>query len=84
MPQPLGPTSTANDPSGISTSTPRRMALPPKAFCTPRTAHRIARGAARSLSMGVSTAAGVARVEAAVMAPGFDMVARAYDSGLSD
>ena len=34
--------------------------------------------------MGVSIAGGLACVEAAVMAPGFDMIASAFDSALSD
>jgi hypothetical protein len=47
-------------------------------------AHRTGRAGSRGLSMGVSIAGCWVRVEAAVMAPGFDMIASAFDSALSD
>ncbi len=61
------------------------MGLLPKAFSTPRTAHRMERGAigALSLSMGVSTAGLFVRVEGAVLGPGFDMMVGGLCDGSS-
>jgi len=36
FPQPEGPTSTVNSPSGMSMLTPRMTCVPPKDFCTSR------------------------------------------------
>ena len=85
LPHPLGPTSTANAPLGDLDVHAAQDGVRPERLVHP--ADRAAltgRAGSRAVSMGVSIAAGGVRVEAAVMAPGFDMVACAFDSALSD
>src|SRR5437868_767509 len=78
FPHPLGPTSTANVPSGISRSTPLRMDVDPKLFLIPVAAQRSFTGFATT-GTGVSAAAGLPSpdVDAAVEEEASDGMGRA-------